>query len=220
MSGLGSIHWVSVSAGGNYVVLNHGNDNTSVSGSKVGSTWTAYGRPSHYDLAVDDQGEEVAVGVSKSGPDDGRVTKRRLRDGVVTVLTTGGYASHSSTRNLNRSGWAYSTYSGNTTPALYRAEIIAARLDGTRVERIAHHRGLTADYLTEQHGAPSPAVIMPRSPTSTTHESLKRWRSFSIWAPSVLGSAVFPPNTSTGHPARLHKRPKTICNFPLFSSRE
>jgi hypothetical protein len=66
------------------------------------------------------------------------------------------------------------------------------------------------------------SVIMPRSPTSTTRESLKRWRSFSIWAPSVLGSAVFPSNTSiaTGHPARLHKRPKTICNLSFFPSRE
>jgi hypothetical protein len=159
MNSLGSIDWVSVSAGGSYVVVNHGNDNTSVytlSGTKVGSTWTEYGRPSHYDLAVDDQGEEVAVGVSKSSPDDGRVIKRRLRDGVVTVLTTGGYASHSSTRSVNRSGWVYSTYTGNTTPTLYRGEIIAARLDGTRTERIAHHRGVTADYLTEQQGSPSP----------------------------------------------------------------
>ena len=56
------------------------------------------------------------------------------------------------------------------------------------------------------------SVIMPRSPTSTTRESLKRWRSFLIWDPSVLGSAVFPSNTSTatGHPARLHKSQKTI----------
>ena len=40
--------------------------------------------------------------------------------------------------------------------------------------------------------------------------------------PSVLGSAVFPSNTSTatGHPARLHKSPKTIYNLSFFPSRE
>ena len=46
-------------------------------------------------------------------------------------------------------------------------------------------------------------VIMPRSPTSTTWSSAKRCLSFSIWAASVIGSAVLPSNTSiaTGQPS-------------------
>ena len=48
------------------------------------------------------------------------------------------------------------------------------------------------------------SVSIPRSPTSTTRERAKRWRSFSMWTPTVLGSAVLPSNTSTatGHPSR------------------
>jgi hypothetical protein len=65
------------------------------------------------------------------------------------------------------------------------------------------------------------AVIMPRSPTSTTRLSWKRWRSFSIWAASVVGSAVLPSNTSTatGQPSAAHSRPKTICGLSRCPSR-
>ncbi len=46
-------------------------------------------------------------------------------------------------------------------------------------------------------------VIIPRSPTSTTRVSPKRWRSLSIWVATVVGSPVFPLNTSTAtvHPS-------------------
>ena len=73
-------------------------------GNSVGEPWLKYGRPSHYDLTLDEHGDDIAVGVSKSPPDSGRVIKRRLRDGMVTVLTSGGYATHISTRNV-ASSW-------------------------------------------------------------------------------------------------------------------
>jgi hypothetical protein len=160
------VDWVSISASGKYIVLNgrisgERGDETQVydlQGNKVGELWSEYGRPSHYDLTLDENGDDVAVGVSKSKPDDGRVIKRRLSDGQVTVLTPGGYASHTSARNVNRPGWAYVTYQhrGPTWPPFWD-EVVAVKLDGSQtVERIAHLRTKRTDYLTEAHAVPSP----------------------------------------------------------------
>ncbi len=160
------IDWVSISASGKYIVLNgridsERGDQTQVydlQGRKVGGLWSEYGRPSHYDLTIDDDGVDVAVGVSKSKPDSGRVIKRRLSNGHVTVLTPRGYASHTSTRNLRRPGWAYVTYQhpGPTWPPFWD-EVIAVKLDGSlTVERIAHLHTNKIDYLTEAHAVPSP----------------------------------------------------------------
>lgn len=160
------VDWVSISASGRYIVL-HGEingkngDQTQVydlQGRAVGDLWAEYGRPSHYDLALDENGDDVAVGVSKSQPDDGRVIKRRLSDSKVTVLTPGGYASHSSTRNVNRSGWAYVTYQhrGPTWPPFWD-EVVAVKLDGSMtIERIAHLQTNNADYLSTAVAVPSP----------------------------------------------------------------
>lgn len=160
------VDWVSISSSGKYVVLNGRlsgarGDQTQVydlKGNKVGGLWSEYGRPSHYDLAVDENGDDIAVGVSKSQPDNGRVIKRRLSDGQVTVLTPGGYASHTSTRNVDRPGWAYVTYQhrGPTWPPFWD-EVVAVKLDGSQtVERIAHLHTKRTDYLTEAHAVPSP----------------------------------------------------------------
>ncbi len=161
---------VSVSPLGGYVVV-HGDDLDSVGGAddqsqvydlegrKVGPLWSRYHRPGHYDLAVDENGDEVAVGVSKADPDKGRVLKRRLVDGKVTVLTDGGYASHTSTRNTARPGWAYVTYKGpREAPWLpYSDEIIAVKLDGSmETVRIVQTNSAQNGYLTEQHGSVSP----------------------------------------------------------------
>ena len=56
-------------------------------------------------------------------------------------------------------------------------------------------------------------VIMPRSPTSATCESLKRRLSLSICSRIVCGSLVLPSNTSTatGVPSGAHSNPYTIC---------
>jgi len=159
------VDWVSISALGKYIVLNGviegRGDNTRIfdlNGNPVGSTWPEYGRPSHYDLTVDGNGDEVAVGVSKSSPDEGRVIKRRLRDGKVTILTVGGYASHTSTRNYLRMGWAYVSfqYRGSNWPP-YHDEIVAVKLDGSmQVERLVHMHTVLNGYNTEAHAVPSP----------------------------------------------------------------
>ncbi len=159
------IDWVSISALGNYIVvnatINGKRDNTvvfDIYGKQMGSIWSEYGRPSHYDLTVDQNGDEVAVGVSKSAPDEGRVIKRRLSDGAVTVLTKGGYASHTSARNYNRPGWVYVSfqYRGDKWPP-YLDEIVAVKLDGSmKVERLVHMHTILNGYYTEAHAVPSP----------------------------------------------------------------
>jgi len=160
------IDWVSVSPSGKYMVLNGGitakdADQSQVydlEGNSVGESWSKYGRPSHYDLTLDEHGDDIAVGVSKSPPDSGRVISRRLRDGQVTILTNGGYATHISTRNVARPGWAYVSFQnrGPDWPP-YWDEVAAVKLDGSMtMERIAHLHTKLSDYLTEAHAVPSP----------------------------------------------------------------
>ena len=158
------IDWLSISPLGNYTMVNgnygQGGDRTKIfdlDGNQVGPYWSEYGRPSHFDLTVDLEGNEVAVGVSKSNPDDGRVIKRRLIDGQVTVLTQGGYASHGSARSLNRPGWVFTISTDNQNWGPYFNEIIGVKLDGTRVERICHGRNLLSDYENQAQVVPSPS---------------------------------------------------------------
>lgn len=118
-----------------------------------------YGLPSHFDCAVDQNGDEVIVGVGKSDPYKGMVIKRRLSDGVMTALVDKGYAAHTSGRCTNRPGWVYVSYHErreSTSWRPYRNEIIAVKLDGSRVERICNLRAIKFDYLAESHPCPSP----------------------------------------------------------------
>ncbi len=173
------IDWLSMSPLGNYIMVNgdygNGSDRSKIydlSGNQVGPYWSEYGRPSHFDLAIDQEGYEVAVGVSKSNPDDGRVIKRRLIDGQVTVLTPGGYASHASARSINRSGWVFTISTENQNWGPYFNEILGVKLDGSRVERIAHARNhLMDEYENQAQVCPSPSgsrVLYASNWSSTT----------------------------------------------------
>ena len=174
------IDWLSISPLGNYTLVNgdygNGSDRTKIydlAGNQVGPYWSEYGRPSHFDLSIDQEGNEVAVGVSKSNPDDGRVIKRRLTDGQVTVLTPGGYASHASARSLNRPGWVFTISASNQNWGPYYNEIIGVKLDGTRVERITHARNYQFDqYENQAQVCPSPSgsrVLYASNWMSTTY---------------------------------------------------
>jgi hypothetical protein len=126
--------------------------------------WTDHHRPGHGDITLDDDGNEVLVGISKSDPDKYHTIKRRLSDGKVTSLTAYGLAEHVSTRALNRPGWAFVSYGGdpeeiaaNPTWAPYAREIVALRIDGSgAVRRIAQTRNVPFDYWSETHASPSP----------------------------------------------------------------
>ena len=113
------IDWVSICFSGKYVVVNGKatqNDVTqiyeSMTGREVGARWSRYGHPSHYDLGIDQNRDDVAVGVAKSSPNQGRCIMRRLKDGEEKALCPAG--SHTGTRNTHRPGWAYiqSTHKG------------------------------------------------------------------------------------------------------------
>ena len=171
-NGITSVDWVSISALGRHVVVNGSISGATTSGgaydatrvfnlggTPVGPVWTEYGIPSHYDLSVDLAGNEVAVGVAKTGPAgiQGRVVMRRLTDGTITVLNSGGYAMHTSTRNTERAGRAYVTHGYNSSWPPFRSEIFSVKLDGSRaIERLVHHRSRNTDYNAEPHGVVSP----------------------------------------------------------------
>jgi hypothetical protein len=169
--GVTDLDWVSISASGTYLVVNGTITGcTTVSGycdaskvftrngAAVGPFWSEYGRPSHYDLTLDAAGADVAVGVAKSAPNEGKVIMRRLSDGLVTALNAGGYSQHHSARNLARPGWAYVShpYNGPNWPP-FRNEVFAVKLDGSQqIERIAHLHATTPTYESQPQVVPSP----------------------------------------------------------------
>jgi len=154
------IDWVSICFSGKYVVVNGKatqNDVTqiyeSTTGREAGARWSSYGHPSHYDLGIDQNGDDVAVGIAKSSPNQGQCIMRRLKDGKEKALCPAG--SHTGTRNTHRPGWAYiqSTHKG-----LYVDEVIAVELTWDTepvVERLAYIPNAKVDYLSETHGAVS-----------------------------------------------------------------
>lgn len=114
--------------------------------------------PSHFDTQIDEQGNEIIVGVGKSDPYKGMLIKRRLSDGKINVLVDKGYASHTSGRCIKRKNWVYVTYQirDNSSWWPFRNEIVAVKLDGSRIERLGNLHAIKFDYLAESHGCPSP----------------------------------------------------------------
>ena len=151
---------------GNYIVIGadldgSGSDRIQVRSAATGAVlWEEerYGLPSHFDTQIDEQGDEVIVGVGKTAPYNGMVIKRRLADGAITVLVDQGYASHTSGRAIGRKNWVYVTYQlrDNSSWWPFRNEIVAVKLDGSRIERLGNLHAIDFDYLAESHGCPSP----------------------------------------------------------------
>jgi hypothetical protein len=165
-AGLTEVDWVSISPLGDLIVikgtLREGTgDNTKVvtlRGAQVGPLWSRYGQPSHYDLTLDTRGRQVAVGVGKGAPYHGKVIMRDLRTGGSTVLSAGGYASHTSARNIALPGWAFVTHDeDNASYPPYRNEIFAVRLDGNlTIRRLGNVHTSSGDYEAQAHAVPSP----------------------------------------------------------------
>src|SRR5213594_3380614 len=124
----------------------------------------------HADVAVNpfDDNEDVLVGQDEclitgqtvNGVLISHVMMARLRDGQITTLTdpnNEAYASHISTRNINRPGWAYVDYYVEDGKR-FSAEVIAVKLDGSKaVQRFAQeHSAFNGCYRCEPHAAPSP----------------------------------------------------------------
>jgi len=163
------LDWVSVSASGKYIVMNGRlspglEDVSQVYDQQfepLGPLWAEYGRPSHYDLTIDLNGDDVAVGVSKSKPDDGQLIARRLRDGKISILIPKGYARHTSARNTQNPEWVFVTYEGkleNWPP--FSNEIVALKLDGTDLYRLVHYNRHYGGNV-EKHDIQAQAVPSP-----------------------------------------------------------
>jgi hypothetical protein len=131
---------------------------------KIVQKWIEHHRPGHGDMAVDDAGDEVYVGISKSAPDLYQVIKRRLKDGVVTSLAPYGVGQHVSLRAMKRPQWAFVSYGGDPAEvashpewAPFAQEVIALPLDGSGLaRRMAQTRNAPHDYWSETHASPSP----------------------------------------------------------------
>jgi hypothetical protein len=154
-----AVNSVSMSYTGTYILANVAVSGSSDSakvydlqGNQVGATWSQYGCPSHYDFTVDQNGDDVAVGVCKTSTSSYKgIVKRRLKDGQITQVFPMG-ASHTSARNLKRPGWVYVSQPYYDP---YLSEILALKLDGTAIERFAWIPNNKADYESEQHAVPS-----------------------------------------------------------------
>jgi len=152
---------------GNYIVIagdwGLGPDRLQVRNAVTGAvlyTETERGMPSHFDVQIDQNGDEVVAGVAKTtvyGVRSGTVIKRVLSSGNISVICDHKYASHTSGRALNRPGWVFVTYQNRDTKyPPYLNELVAVKLDGTRTERISHLHSIKFNYVSESHGVPSP----------------------------------------------------------------
>lgn len=111
----------------------------------------------HADFGIDPGGDDVMVGVCKRGKGDlskkfgGNTIAYRIRDGHITVV--GPPMGHTSCRNSARPGWCFGSSFGRET-----SEIVALKLDGSRIEHIAntYTDGGKSPYLSEPHAVPSP----------------------------------------------------------------
>ena len=124
----------------------------------------------HTDLTRNpfDNNEDVVVGQEHCGKVGqtvqgqvlGHVLMVRLRDGKLTSLTdprNEAYASHISTQNSRRPGWAYVSYFQNETGRRFDQELVSVKLDGSKtVERwVHHHTNDSACYRCEADPVPS-----------------------------------------------------------------
>ena len=157
------LDYATVSPKGNYIVVvgefeKGKGDRTQIydlKGSQTGERWEPYGSPSHYDLAIDRDGREVAIGVAKSrlpNVDPGSIISRELETGKTTVLLRGGYGMHISCRNLKLPGWAFVSYpvTDSKTYPPFSDELVAVRIDGSgKFRRICRFHSRGGDYWAQ-----------------------------------------------------------------------
>lgn len=117
----------------------------------------------HADMALNpfDGNEDVMIGGRACpGSKMGMVVMVRLRDGRVTPLSdpdNEAYLQHTSTRNIERPGWAYESYEKQSGKR-FSDEVVAIKMDGSQsVERLAHkHSASSGCYRCESHPVASP----------------------------------------------------------------
>jgi uncharacterized protein YjdB len=165
-AGLVTLDWVSISAGGAYIVAEGdfglGRSDTRkiyrASDGALISTWSDY-LGQHVDLGIDAAGNEVMFSATSQSPYTHGWYARRLLDGVTSGRTPTGVTSynwHVSNRMNGRPGWGVGSTNDNTGET-FDGEIYMLALDGSqRVERLAHHRANQIDYDSYPFPTPSP----------------------------------------------------------------
>jgi hypothetical protein len=120
----------------------------------------------HADMTIDNDGNDAIVIVDQDSKDAPRLVKLRISDGTVTNLVPNPdwefQGTHISTCNSRLPGWVYIStcatpnIGGSVSDRFYK-QIYRIKLDGSRIERIAHHHSDPAyeisnsDYWAEPH---------------------------------------------------------------------
>jgi hypothetical protein len=113
-------------------------------------------RPGHADVIVDAYGEQWLVGRSKSAPDAYDTIKRSLTTGeVVSLITDGDGAGHTSARDLSGDGMVYLSFSDGTSSP-YADTVAMLNIDTAEFTQLATIHRFNEGYLSEAHGCPSP----------------------------------------------------------------
>ncbi len=157
LSQLDDLDWISISPGGQYIVVDYADEITGrfhgveVYDRDFTLVWQKPLGAGHSDMTIDANGDEVLVmDVYNSETDKTVFMKYRLSDGQATTLLTidALFDQHISCRNENQVGWCIIStfdYVGRltdspTTWLPFEDEIFALKLDGSEeVRRIAHH---------------------------------------------------------------------------------
>lgn len=143
------LDWASISPLGKYIVASQNYQVQKVL-TLSGSVVASLGSMGHYDLGLDESGNEVAY-------EGGGARYRRLSDGALFSLPwpTGSTSYHTSTRNSAKTGWGYTSLESAT--ATLDGEIVAHELIGNgRIRRLADHRATNASYDRAAFAAVSP----------------------------------------------------------------
>jgi hypothetical protein len=166
-AGLKTLDWVSISAGGAYIVAEGdfglGRSDTRkiyrASDGALISTWSDY-LGQHVDLGMDGAGNEVMFSATSQSPLTRHWYARKLSDGSSvsdrTPIGVTSYNWHVSNRMNARPGWGLGSTNDNTGEP-FDGEIYMLALDGSqRIERLAHHRANLIDYDSSPFPTPSP----------------------------------------------------------------
>jgi hypothetical protein len=114
-----------------------------------------YHDPGHADEALDADGEQWRIGVSKEGTFKGHIIKRNFRTGEVVSLIPY-WGSHTSTRGIAAARDMAIVSYHDPSRAPLQLEIVGVCLDGSCLERYAHtHRYDDRRYLAENHASVS-----------------------------------------------------------------
>ena len=195
----------------------------------------------HADLALNpfDNNEDVVIGQEHvgyvrqniagvqtvNGDGIGHVVMVRLRDGAVTSLTDPGngttvayeaYASHVSTRNVNRPGWAYVSYYPGSGER-YAEEVIAVKMDGSgTVERLAHLHSDFEDFTgtTGPYSAAYPDYNYRSEPHAVPSQDGQRVIFASNWVYQGDGSWIQDYVIDTRCPGEATARPASASSTP------